>query len=322
MKLYNIILFRSFKDCNYDVFKAWYHRNKGKIEENFYHNDILMSGVVKERDGEVLEVLYLKYYADEKIKPECVLQIYSTGQKDFPDYTNFMSFLQNQQEKAIVNKILEKIIKTSKKTILNAKEYHSECLKIDACFNTPFVNFVTPQKKIKQEIKSVIQETIMENELSFVGVASVTMANSFKEMLVYKILEKLFGANDTNGIYYEFRERGWIYTGLSGYVIEKNFFYSGAMLKYHIGHEEEIIRKIEIFRVSEKEFENAKKDVLDDYKYSVFQYGLEFTLLPYKLQIKDISRIEQCLELITISEVRKKLDQIRVNGQMIRLKVM
>lgn len=321
MKLHNTILFRSFKDCNYMILKAWYCKNKEKIEENFYQKDILMSGVIKERDGEVLEVLYLKYYADEEIKSDYIFKIYFTGQKDFHDYVSFMKFSQRRQEKDIVNKILGKIMQVSDTVILDAREYRSECLKIKTNFCIPFTNSVIPQKRSSLDIKRIGKESITENELSFVGVVSITRNNNFKEMIGYRILEKLFGANDTNGIYFGFREIGWIYTGLSGYVIDKSFFYSGAIMQYHKVHEEKVIRKIRTFSFSEKEFENAKRLVLDDFKYSIFQYGLEFTLLPYKLQSGTVTDFEQCLKVVNANDVRSKLKEICINGQELRVRV-
>lgn len=322
MKLFNVILFRIFKNCNYEILKAWHNRNKKQIEENFYQNDILVSGVIKERDGELLEVLYLKYYAEEKLKSDRILDIYSTGQKDFPDYIDFMKYSQNHQDKDIVNKILGKIMQTSKQRELSAQDYASECLKIERFFTTPFVDSVKANKQVGIDKKSMKLEIIAENELAFVGMISVSTANTFKEMLIYKMLEKLFGANDTNGIYYEFREQGWIYTGLSGFIIDKNYFYSGVIMQYDKEHEKEVIHKIKNISFSIKEFDDAKKLVLDDYKYSIFQYGMEFTLLPYKLQIEEATEFVACLETINLNEVMQRVNQVQMDGQRLRLRVM
>lgn len=322
MKLFNVILFRIFKGCNCEVLKAWYGRNKKKIEENFYQNDILMSGVIKEREGEVLEVLYLKYYAEEKLKSDRILDIYSIGQKDFPEYIDFTKFFQNQQDKDIINQILRKIIYASKPRVLSEEEYVSECLKVKKFFVSPFVESVKVHKKVEVDKENVKQEIIAENELAFIGIYSVCIADTFEEMLIYKILEKLFGANDINGIYHEFRERGWIYTGLSAFIIDKNCFYSGTIMQYSREREEEIIEKIKNICFSSEEFDSAKKLVLDDYKYSVFQYGVEFTLLPYKLQTEEVTEFVTCLETINISDVMRKIHQIQTDGQRLRLKVM
>ena len=147
------------------------------------------------------------------------------------------------------------------------------------------------------------------------------LPEDFGEMICCKILEKLFGSNDIYGIYYKLRKRGWIYTGLSGYVIEESLFYSGAIMQYNEEREKEILMLLERLTCSFKEFENAKKMVLDDYKYSIFQYGEEFAMLPYKLQDGSAEDFETQLARIKIENVEDELKYVYSHRRIVRMKV-
>lgn len=320
MRLFNTILTRVFTDCNYQVLKLWYSNIKCKLEENFYVNNILMSGVVKRRDNDVVEILYLKYYAEEELDPSSVLKIYNIGKKTFPDYKQFTYYCQNNSEKDIVNRIIRNIVQDSEVEIKNSEAYDLENRKIKIQLQKPFTNSVMYKQTRKSKLVE-LQESIEKNELAFVGIYDSVLYQNFKEMLCYKLLEKIFGSNDTNGIYFIFRERGWIYTGLSGFVIENDFFYSGAIMQYDLEHETAIKKAIKEFEFSNEDFMEAKNMVLDDFRYSKFQYGDAFALLPYKSRVAEADNYESCIKSITENEVRVKQKQICTEALKLRMKV-
>lgn len=321
MRLFNTILTRNFENCEYSVLKVWYEINKRTIEDNFYKNDILMSGTVRKREGDILEIIYLKYFADSMKSIDDVLDIYSNGERKFPTYNEYISLIQRFHEIDVVNKIIRKLVPFPRTIKINHENYLVECQRISSYLNRPFKRSIVPEKREVKRFSGVTQEIIEEKELSFVGIAMAVSINSFDKMLCYKILEKLFGSNDTYGIYFKFREKGWIYTGLTGYVIENNLFYTGAIMQYDNKHAKEILINLDQFTFSHIEFKNAKQRVLDDYKYTVFQYGEEYALLPYKMRLKNVSKFEECLERIVIEDVQKELIHIHTYKQLIRMKV-
>lgn len=321
MKLFSSVLTRFFTGCNYDIVKLWHTKNIGEIESNFYRKKILMSGTVKKRGSDTLEIVYLKYYAEEMIDSIKVLQIYSCGIKKFPSYYQYVKYIQERTENDIVNRIIKKISPECESLKINRENYDLECKQIEKQFFNPFINYIPPQVVKRNNISSFQSDALQKNELAFIGKAIMASYSDFKELLCYKVLEKLLGSNDVNGVYFSFRKQGWIYTGLSGFVIESNFFYSGAILQYNEEHANQIMNAIESFEFSIKEFENAKKMVCDDYYYAVFQFGEEFALLPYKLQVENAINLEEHLSKVTISEVRIKLHQLCSQGMRIRMRV-
>lgn len=321
MKLFSTVITRVFKECHYDIVKLWYAENINAIEANFYRKEILMSGTVKKRGRDTLEIVYLKYYAKEIIDLSEVLEIYLTGAKKFPTYYQYVNYIHKSTEKDIINKIIKRISPESERVIINEEAYDSECKHIEEQFSNPFINYIIPQAVKKQNIYSIRPETVEKNELAFIGNFIITSYNDFGEMLCYKILEKILGSNDVNGVYYPFRKKGWIYTGLSGFVIESNVFYSGAILQYDEERGKQIMNAIESFEFSIKEFEVAKRMVCDDYYYAAFQFGEEFALLPYRLQVENANDFKEHLNRVTISEVKIKLQQLCTQGMKIRMRV-
>lgn len=320
MKLFNVILTRGFIDCNYWVLKFWYANNRYKLEENFYNSNILMSGAMKKTRNDVVEILYLKYFAEKELSIVDVFNIYNMGNKIFPDYNQFISNYQVNSEKDIVNMIIKRITHKSEIEVINREDYNSMCNKIYAQLQNSFSASVL--HKPIDKIKLVeVQERLEEKELAFIGIYFSVEYQDLNGMLCYKLLEKIFGSNDANGVYYLFRERGWIYTGLSGFVIENNIFYTGAIMQYDLEHEAVIKKAIEEFEFCTKEFEEAKKMLLDDFRYTKFQYGETFALLPYNLQIADVGNFEMCVQDIEEDEVREKQKQICLNGFKLRMKV-
>jgi len=321
MKIYNTILTREFEECDYKILRLWYKKNKALFEKNFYENDILMSGTIKVQTNNVLEILYLKYFSEKEIDVKEALRIYLTGEIIFPTYEDYILTNQGDLELDVVNKIIRRIIPVHTTQIANKEQYYDECSKIKAVLNKSFSHFLDSRKKLQVNTPYSILDIVKEKELSFVGIAAKMLPEDFGEMICCKILEKLFGSNDIYGIYYKLRKRGWIYTGLSGYVIEESLFYSGAIMQYNEEHEKEILMLLERLTCSFKEFENAKKMVLDDYKYSIFQYGEEFAMLPYKLQDGSAEDFETQLARIKIENVEDELKYVYSHRRIVRMKV-
>ena len=321
MKLYNTIFLREFEKCDYNILALWYKKNKVIIEENFYTYDILMSGTIKEFAGNGLEILYLKYFSEKEINIEDAMNIYSARTKEFPKYEEYVASCRLRSEIDIINKIIRKMIPEYEYILVDSKEFNSRCLLIESMLTNPFTCSIKPKKVIASKSGKAELECVKEKELSFIGIASDILIDSFEKMLCYKILEKVFGSNDNYGVYYRFRERGWIYTGLAGYIVDNSFFYSGVLMQYNRNHEEEIMLYIENLSFSDAEFERAKKHILDDYKYSVLQYGEEFTMLPYKLHVKCRDTFENKLNQITLECVKEELHYLHVHGRTIRMKV-
>lgn len=320
MRLFNSILTRVFSDCNYHVLKNWLASNKGRLEENFYLNNILMSGTVKKTDNDVIEILYLKYYAEEELSPAQILKIYNAGEKIFPDYEQFILFCQDNREKDLINRIIRHILQEPENKIENSETYDIECRKIIAQSQNSFWDSISCKAARKRKIFE-IQESIEEQELAFIGLYSSVKYRNFREMLCYKLLEKIFGSNDINGVYFCFRERGWIYSGLSGFIIENDFFYTGAIMQYNSEHEVAINKAIEDFEFSTEEFEEAKNLLIDDFRYSELQFGKAYTLLPYKFKVAEPDNYEECIRSITEHDLRIKQKEISSNGFNLRMKV-
>ncbi len=320
MRLFNSILTRVFSDCNYHVLKNWLASNKGRLEENFYLNNILMSGTVKKAGNDAIEILYLKYFAEEELSQTQILTIYNAGEKILPDYEQFILFYQDKRENDLVNRIIRNISSEPENKIENSEIYDMECRKIKAQLQNSFCDSVLCKAAKEREIFE-IQESIEEQELAFVGLYSSVKYWDFREMLCYKLLEKIFGSNDINGAYFCFRERGYIYSGLSGFMIENDFFYTGAIMQYNSEHEVAISRAIRDFEFSTEEFEEAKNLLIDDFRYSELQYGKTYTLLPYKLKTAEPDNYEECIRSITEHDLRIKQKEISSKGFNLRMKV-
>ena len=251
------------------------------------------------------------------------MEIYNIGKKPFPQYEEFAVYCQKKVETDIIKKIIAFIAKSYKNPMITYDLYNSECEKINGQFIVPFSKNVLYKNNTHVKKRDIMQKSISENELIFIGKYYPVMCQDFKEMLCYKVLEKILGSNDINGMYFQFREKGWIYTGLSGYVIENNFFYTGTIMQYNYERELTIIKAIETYRFSVEDFVEAKNLVLDDYKYSVLQYGEMFALLSYRLQLfnTNISDFELCVQNITEDDIELKLRQLCKQGYNVRMKV-
>lgn len=94
-------------------------------------------------------------------------------------------------------------------------------------------------------------------------------------------------------------------------------------MQYNYERELTIIKAIETYRFSVEDFVEAKNLVLDDYKYSVLQYGEMFALLSYRLQLfnTNISDFELCVQNITEDDIELKLRQLCKQGYNVRMKV-
>lgn len=321
MKIYNTIFTRDFETCDYRLLRFLHKKNKSGLETNFYYNDILMSGTIKVKDNNALEILYLKYFSENEIDENEALKIYHSTKFIFPTYEEYLRENQRDIELDVVNKIIRRIAPIQTTQIFNRQQYYDECSKIQTMLHKPFSSSFETRKRIKVNMSYMLSDIIKEKELSFIGIAAPMEPKDFEEMICCKILEKLFGSNDVFGIYYEFRKRGWIYTGLSGYVIDENFFYSGVIMQYNIEHEKEILQCLEEVKYSPEDFDNARKMFLDDYKYSVFQYGEEFAMLPYKMQYESAKDFEAQLNHINIDNVENMLHDVYINKQIVRMKV-
>lgn len=322
MEIYNTVLTRSFSNCNYTIVKIWYEKNKKKIEYSFFENNILASGTIKKIGKSIIEVLYIKYYSEKLLDLKEIHAIYNQAKTQLPVYEDYLAYIKKNRETDVVNKIIKHITYTSlDEEYLSPDIFNMYSEKMRTQLIVPFVyknSYLPSNENLKM---NDIQETVYESDLAFIGKYLCINKVSLKTMLSHKLLEKLFGSCEQEGLYFQYREKGWIYTGLSGYICDSDIFYSGAILQYNAEHEQRIMESIVGFEFNSSDLKKAKEMVLDDYRFTVFQYGTEFALLPYNMKLGGKFNFEEEIENIAEDDVQFYKNEICCKGCNIRMKV-
>lgn len=298
------------------VLKLFVEKNKYQSEFSFFKRDMVCSWSTKAKaDNFNSEILYVLFEKDKNIEVHDINRIFGESVHlfqipDYYEYEQYMNGLLNSSD--IIRNIIDYLSGKPKK-VLTEEEYHSQTKTIIEAAKRPFkrgIHFNSSSDFIPIRNEWNIQNVnIEEHMLAFMGsYYFCDIDRSLKNLLGYKVLEKVYGTNEVDSIYFPLRCEGKIYTAISSFVMEKGLFLTGVMANYNdslLQRTLELTKKAEIL---EEIFSSAKRRLVDDIKFVAFQYGDMFALLPYIYAVNHEVNMKEVLSLInniTLEDIQK-----------------
>lgn len=289
-----------------NVLKLFVQKNKYQSEFAFFKNDMVCSWSAKGKsDNFSSEVLYVLSEKGKKIDAQGINTIFSESVRFFqiPDYYEYeqhMKRLMNSRD--IIRNMIDYLAGSPKK-ILTEEEYHDQAKIILDAASRIFkrgIHFNSSSDFLlirnEWDIRNV---NVKDQELSFMGsYCFCDIGGSLKKLLGYKILEKIYGTNEANSIYFTLRCEGKIYTAISSFIMEKGLFITGVMANYNNDLLKRTLDLTKGAKILEEIFLAAKRRLVDDIKFVAFQYGDMFALLPYIYAIKREVTMQEALNVI------------------------
>ncbi len=298
-----------------NVLKFFVKKNKYQSEFAFFKNDMVCSWTTKGKsDNFSSEVLYVLTEKDRNIDISQINSIFIKSIESFEipryyEYEQYMKAVLNNRD--IIRNIIIALSGEPKK-LLTEEEYISQINFILQKADRPFLKGI--HFNSSNDFSLIHNKWDAENayaekdKLAFMGTYYFCdIEGSLKKLLSYKILEKVYGTNEVDSIYFPLRCEGKIYTAISSFVMEKGLFLTGVMGNYN---EDLLQRAVELAKnatIPDDIFISAKRRLVDDIKFVAFQYGDIFALLPYIYAIKREISMREILHLIkqiTLDDVR------------------
>lgn len=294
------------------LLQCFVQKNKEKVEFQFYkHNMICVwnaKGIlfVMAENG-----MHLGAEEINRIFRQCILEF------SIPDYEEYCTYLQRLTKKADIIRKLIDVLSGQEIEILEEDVYHRQMHEVLEAMHTPFqlgIQFEEAVRDSKESIRTTEEEMkidVQEHKLAFMGGYYLTeTAGELKKLLCYKIMEKIFGTNETDGVYFPLRCEGKIYTAVSSFVMDNELLLTGVMADYSPKLLEETVSYAKNVTLTQELFQSAKRRVIDDIKFVAFQYGEIFAVLPYIYVVK---------RMLTLEEIVKVLSEIQLED-MIEIK--
>lgn len=297
------------------VLKLFVQKNKHQSELTFFKNDMICSWSTKGKaDNFSSEVLYVLSENGNHINESDINRIFIESiplfqMPDYHEYVQYMKSLLNGPD--IVRNIID-YLSGSPKKILTEEEYHRQTKTILEVADRPFkrgIHFHSNSdfKLIRNEWDSQ-NSNVEEQRLAFMGSFYFCDAGgSLKKNLEYKVLEKVYGTNEADSIYFPLRCEGKIYTAISSFVMEKELFLTGVMGNYNNNLMERTLELTKTAEIFPEIFSSAKRRLVDDIKFVAFQYGDMFALLPYIYAIKrevGMQEVLGAIHQITLGDIK------------------
>lgn len=307
-----LLLSRKMTGCVDDcLLKFFVQKNKEKVEFQFYkHNMICVWNAKGKAEKLFGEILFVMAENGMHLEAERINQIFSQCIHTFsiPHYEEYCAYLQRLTQNADVVRKMIDVLSGDKKELLEEKVYQKQMQEILEVMHTSFqpgIQFEEETQALGENIRIKCEEKMLdvqEHKLAFMGGYYLTRtAGELKRLLCYKIMEKVFGTNETDGVYFPLRCEGKIYTAVSSFVMDNELLLTGVMADYSQELLEETISYAKNVKMTQELFQGAKRRVIDDIKFVAFQYGEMFAVLPYIYVVK---------RMLTLDEIVQELSEI------------
>lgn len=210
------------------------------------------------------------------------------SKSEIPKYDKFVEFITTRKSGYIMDKVLqyidedfekENVKKISREGYYNQVNFLKEIL-LEG-FNE---SFTVSNKIVKSKYNNLdCLQTIDKGTLAFMGIYIKNNYNVLyeKQNIILKILEKYLGDNDTDSIYFKFREQGKIYTGVSNYITTTKTFITGIIGSYSDELWDSVLYELRGIEINEQRLYLAKEKLINEIKYLIFEYGERCVLEPY-----------------------------------------
>ena len=317
----SVLLSREVKeDIDEYVLKLFVAKNKHHAEFAFFKNDLVCSWCAKGKsDNFSSEVLYVLGEKNRDLQECTINEIFKESAAlfkipDYPEYIQYMQQFINSPD--IIRNIID-YLSVDSKGILPEEEYEAQAEKILKSMSQSFQKGIHFQDNHQlffiENQRDEKKINIQEKKLAFMGnYCFGEVAGSLKKLLEYKILEKVYGTNEVDSVYFPLRCEGKIYTAISSYVMHKEVFLTGVLADYKESLLQQTLELAQGVEISEEVFLSARRRLIEDIKFVAFQYGDDFALLPYIYAVKREIKMEEILTeimKITLEDVEKLAKQ-------------
>lgn len=315
-------LFLRQKDINIDenILKLFINYNKVLMKHSFFNYNMACSWATTQMPN-FYEVLFVISPVNNVFPKSRIPDIYRENIHRIikPEYHIYQDFINKFTDKSDLLTNVRRIITNERIMIYSEAAYMLQMSYILEELDWSFFHISTFEDSIPSAISTKpvddISMNINHGTLCFIGCYFHTLEmNSLRKVLAYKLLEKLFGINESTSIYYPLRQRGLIYTGISTYFMNKSRFLTGVMGTYSDEFYNEVMTLIASFSITRDKFNYAKESLLNELKYTSFQYGELFTLFPYYCKTKrkvTLNEILSLLQILSMEEVYKHIPQAK-----------
>lgn len=299
----NNLYFRNFRhNQNYILVTLVINKNKKFLERVFYDNCMICSWTFKSCANFVGDLLYCKGIDEKSAEIENINQLFYTASSYFvyPTYEEYLQFYESSKNSTnTYGKILNRIKITSDKKI-DSDSYTIELEHLKDELFEQFNEKPYNHKSIGYDNQTKFCEVlddIKDGNLSFIGFYQSVNAETLKEMITYRLIEKCFGFGKSDSIYNYYRSKGNSYAAISSYIAEANMFYTGMFSSFSNEIYSDLRNRIDEIRFKQAELDKAKKQFINDLLYSYFQYGEQMTTLQYTLHLEQDVPLKDIVDL-------------------------
>lgn len=282
---------------------------------------IFYKNIVEDIDGNVLKLFFIKnkdifqmelfakniigtwnYINHIKSKEILVNIVCDKNIKfDISDFMNIMNTVISKAKQISYEEYIDFVDKNSKnimhnvfKKIVPKNYYDKEISKDDYYKQVKLINNILIEDfLIKTNENNIIEnvsyfdciDNIDKNTLCFMGVYAHDNINHLisdgEQYVLFKIIEKYIGANDTDSIYFKYREQGKIYTAVTNYINNMHLFLTGVIGNYDETFFNSVMSELKNIKINDKDLSLTKERLINEIKYLIFEYGNIYVLYPY-----------------------------------------
>jgi len=314
-----LFLKKSKTPIDESVLAMFIKQNMSLIKEIFFSHNMACSWSLT-RLLNIQELLFVFSPVNHIVTESFIFRICSNMVEclTLPEYSCYSNYINSIIVKSDLLSRVKRFIVDEKITLLSEADYAIEITKIKEAVKKPFIHIsrieeTIPVQQAPAELKA-IDENAIKGQLCFMGLCFNTdEGSSLNVLLAYKLLEKIYGANESTSIYYPLRQRGQIYTGITSYYLEKGRFFTGVIGAYSVSLHESVKQLILSHNIDESMLQQAKESLYNETKYMAFQYGEMFTLFPYyckTMHIVNLHKFRTTLDTISLDELRKHIPTV------------
>lgn len=317
----NILLSRTInEEIDEYVLKLFVEKNKHQAEFAFFKNDLICSWCAKGKSDSLnSEILYILFEKNRELDEPIINDIFKESACLFkiPDYSEYVQYMQHFLDRSDIIKNIIDYLSDSLKRLLTKEEYEMQAELVLKTAGRPFKRGIhfnsdyafSSSKKPWKDEKINIEET----KLAFMGSYCFSKVDgSLRKLLAYKILEKIYGTNEVDSVYFPLRCEGKIYTAISSYVMHKEIFLTGVLADYKESLLHQTLKLAQDIHITDEIFLSAKRRLIDDIKFIAFQYGHTFALLSYIYTLKreiEMPEIFKAIMEITLEDIKSLASQ-------------
>ena len=315
------------EDINESVLRLFFIKNKDIFQAELYKNNSIGTWNCINDIGEKKVIINLIYFDDIKIDDQYLKKIISNviSNSVLASYEEYVEF-RKKGSINIMKNVLAKIAPEScNDEELNYDEYYNQIKFIDEVLLDKFSIESTNYQKMSQLQYDDCLDNIPQGELCFMGIYFYGDNDSFstgEEYILLKIIEKYIGDNDTDSMYFKYRESGKIYTAITSYVNNMRLFVTGVIGNYDEEFFDLITEKLKGLTINKMNLDMAKERVINEIKRLILECGELYTMYPYRRRFDkeilkedlyryirnvDISLVNNYLTTISPKKVKAKV---------------